>query len=84
MRMKCQACNKHESQWELKNIIDEESKDPSYMVCSNCLVDLVNCNLKPKQFKLILSNGHDDSEFLLHGDFYDDEGNALQPTYGSD
>lgn len=50
-----------------------------YDVCMNCLIALVNLSLSPKQFKSLLRRGHKDTEYLLHGDFYDNEGNALQP-----
>ena len=80
MNEKCQICGKHEVQWELKSTLgDESERDPIYKICSNCLDNLVNRNLSQKQFKNILKNGHSDNEYLLHEDFYDEDGNALQP-----
>lgn len=73
---KCQACEKHEEQWVLEGTY---TGDVPYHVCSNCLIPLVNLSLTKKQFKNLLKNGHKDDEYLLHGDFYDEQGNALQP-----
>jgi hypothetical protein len=43
---------------------------------------LTTYSLTKKQFKNLLKNGHTATEFLLHGDFYDEEGNAQQPLLG--
>jgi len=72
--MKCEACEENEAQATL----NVHGGKP-YTVCMNCLIALVNCALIPKQFKNLLKNGHVDTEFLIHSDFYDEEGNALQP-----
>ena len=72
----CESCNKGEVQWILK---DAYGKSKNYKICSNCLNNLTSCNLRPHQFKNLLANGHSDTEFLLHGDFYDEDGCALQP-----
>ena len=51
-----------------------------YLLCRNCEVDFVNCALSKEQFFNMLGNGHTTKEFMLHGDFYDeDSGEALQP-----
>ncbi len=76
MTQKCECCKKFEVQWTLKDQIDENIE---YNVCSNCLDALINRNLSKKQFKNLLTNGHTIKEFLLHDDFYDDDGTALQP-----
>ena len=74
----CEACGERHVQWILKDSYkDRNTKD--YRVCSTCLILLANTNLSSEQFKNLLSSGHTDAEFLLHGDFYDDDGNALQP-----
>lgn len=75
---KCQVCDENEIQWHLKDAYT--GKIPSYDVCTNCLMFLVNYSLSSKQFFNLLKNGHKVSEHLLHGDFYDEEtGEALQP-----
>jgi hypothetical protein len=73
----CESCGS-EKQWELKSMYG----DKTYGVCSNCLTNLVGLNLSKKQFKALLKAGHTDDEFLLHEDFYDEQGNALQPECG--
>ena len=72
----CEACGIRHIQWFLR---DEYNVLVTYKVCTNCLIRLVNKNLTPEQFKHLLSKGHKDNERLLHEDFYDDDGNALQP-----
>ena len=72
----CEACGERHVQWILK---DAYGNAKDYRVCSICLLLLVNTNLSSENFENLLSKGHSDNEFLLHGDFYDDEGNALQP-----
>jgi hypothetical protein len=77
----CESCNKNEEQWVLDGALEyQNGKDKPYHVCSNCLMELTTYSLKPEHFKNLIKNGHSTSEFLLHGDFYDDEsGEALQP-----
>lgn len=72
---RCEACDSFEVQW---NLADSYDKKVVYRVCTNCLDDLVNLSLSKKQFFNLLDNGHDPCEHLLHSDFYDDNGNALQ------
>ena len=74
---KCEACGRMSPGAELKLGARKEI----YILCLNCLIPFVNCNLSKEQFKSLLANGHTVSEFYLHDDFYDEEGNALQPTY---
>jgi hypothetical protein len=78
-KMKCECCKKVPHQWEL---IDTLDASVSYFVCSNCLPDLVTYNLKKKQLRNLAKSGHTQSEFLLHEDFYDEDGTALQPMFG--
>lgn len=73
----CEACDKNKEMWHLQDVYGEGT--PPYKVCANCLTPLTAYSLSPKQFKNLLKNGHTVSEFLLHEDFYDDEGKALQP-----
>lgn len=52
-----------------------------YFLCHNCEINLINLNLSKKQFKHLLENGHKPTEFMLHSDFYTEEGEALQPRW---
>lgn len=76
-KMKCECCKKTEHQWVLTDTLDDSV---SYFVCSNCLPALVSYNLSKKQFRHLIKAGHSMSEFLLHEDFYDEDGTALQPS----
>jgi hypothetical protein len=73
---KCESCKRFEVQWELK---DKLGTDKPYKVCTNCLGNLASRDLQPKEFKNLLKSKHSKKEFLLHEDFYDEKGNALQP-----
>lgn len=75
----CQACNHCKHQWILASTIDSIIDEPPYYVCSNCLIALINLSLSKRGFKTLLASGHTDSEFLLHSDFYNADGEALQP-----
>jgi hypothetical protein len=78
----CEACEKFEEQWVIKPSPDyDNGKDKPYHVCSNCMIGLTTYSLKPEQFKNLIKSGHNPSEHLLHGDFYDDDGNALQSLF---
>jgi len=50
-----------------------------YNVCHNCMIDLINLNLSKEQFAELIANDHTTDQFLLHDDFYDSKGRALQP-----
>lgn len=50
-----------------------------YLLCLNCEIPFVNLALSKEQFKSLLERGHTTKEFMLHEDFYDDDGEALQP-----
>lgn len=76
--VKCESCEEHQSQWTLKSNYNNKVK---YNVCSNCLLGLVAHSITKKQFKNLIENGHSKNEFLLHGDFYDNFGNAEQPIF---
>ena len=73
----CEACGIGLVQWFLQ---DRYNVLVTYKVCTACLQRLITLNLTPEQYKHLLSEGHKDNEFLLHSDFYDGEGNALQPS----
>src|SRR6266542_2891563 len=74
MAERCEAC-------ELR-IADrvEASDDPErpYHVCSTCLRRLQTRALRPLEW-YNLAKRHGWHEFLLHDDFYDEQGRALQP-----
>jgi hypothetical protein len=70
----CESCSGRERQWDLKSDNGEV-----YLLCSNCLIELVNLCLSPAHFKSLIRNGHKATEFMLHSDFYDEDGIALQP-----
>ena len=72
--MKCESCEKI-----FDNLIELIDGTSNYMICHNCLLKLVNLRLTPKNYKNLLKNSHDKNEFYLHGDFYDNNGEALQP-----
>jgi hypothetical protein len=75
-RKLCQSCERSEQMWNLSSAYKDE---PVYAVCANCLLFLTTHSLRPEMYKNLLKNGHKATEFLLHDDFYDDEGNAMQP-----
>lgn len=75
--MKCEACKERDSSSELK--VKKTKGCDKYELCLNCLAALINLCLTKEQFKNLLKSGHKDTEFYLHEDFYDEEGNALQP-----
>ena len=79
-KMKCECCKKTEHQFLLTDTYDNSV---SYFVCSCCLQELVNHNLSKKQYRHLIKAGHTNLEYLLHDDFYDGEGNALQPSINS-
>ena len=72
--IKCQACKKYDGSVKLVD-------DVVYEICHNCLGPLVNNDLTPKQFRN-LKKIHGCKAFLLHSDFYDNHGIALQPYKG--
>lgn len=78
MEKKCEACDK-----EYISVVMNELKtdEETYVVCANCLISLVCRDLSSEQYKNLLKNGHSAEEFLLHSDFYDEDGNALQSIY---
>jgi hypothetical protein len=59
---------------------DNEKTEINWVFCRNCsitwAVKLILCNLNNNQYKKLFSiHG---MTFLLHDDFYDEDGNALQ------
>ncbi len=60
-------------------LADASEGKERYTVCLNCLFSLVACSLSTEQFLRAKARGGDTNRFYLHDDFYDREGNALQP-----
>jgi len=75
--MKCEACG------EFPQMINLDTRDGVYNICHNCLLKLVTLSLSNQEFKNLLKNGHKSTEFYLHSDFYDGDGNALQSKFGT-
>lgn len=74
MSLLCQACERRPSS------IEERCDDPNqpYMVCQECHPRLMNRSLRPLEW-FNLAKRHGWAKFLLHDDFYDDNGEATQP-----
>ena len=72
--MECEACRKNDAQVCHTDLYD---KTQTYL-CKNCEVAYVNLSLTKKQFFNMIKSGHTTKEFMLHSDFYDEEGVALQ------
>ena len=70
----CQACERRLSS------IEEECDDPNqpYMVCDECHTRLMSCSLRPLEW-FNLAKRHGWANYLLHDDFYEDNGEATQP-----
>jgi hypothetical protein len=80
--MKCEAC---EGPLSVKSTLTEEydgERTSKYVLCANCLLQLVTLSLTKRQFKNLIKNGHSPDEFYLHGDFYSESGEAMQPKLG--
>lgn len=73
----CQSCIDGPIQYRLQG--DGEGED--YYLCADCLVEIVNHALTPEHFFNLLNHGHVSSEFLLHSDFYDENGMELQSKF---
>lgn len=74
----CEACRTNilgrpEVLWHLCREGEE------YTLCSYSLDALLLHSLTPTQFHGLLGSGHTPEEFLLHADFYDQDGDALRP-----
>lgn len=74
MTFLCQACERCPS------LIEERDDDPSepYLVCQECHGRLISRRLRPSEW-FNLAKRHGWAKFLLHDDFYDDNGEATQP-----
>lgn len=72
--MKCQACKLKES------VIIEKCDDEvqPYILCEDCHHRLLTYSLRPIEW-YNLAVIHTFHKFLLHDDFYEDDGNATQP-----
>jgi hypothetical protein len=55
-----------------------EDHDATYELCSTHMEKLIRRSLAPKEFSVLyLKHGN---TFLLHDDFYEDDGEAVQPV----
>lgn len=63
-----------------KGAIKISDGDDVYSLNKETLIRLIEHNLTKKEYK-VLSKKYSKDNFHLHEDFYDDEGNALQPMY---
>jgi len=70
----CEACKQHVA------TVTETSDEPKqpYHVCPQCHERLVNYSLRPIEW-YNLAVVHSPNKFLLHDDFYDEDGEAYQP-----
>ena len=75
----CECCEKYPVMWKLKDVYVGEHGAKTYKLCANCLDELIHLALSQKHYKNLLKNGHDADEYFIHSDFYDEDGNALQP-----
>ncbi len=73
---KCEACNKS-VEIAAKNKLT--CYNAIYILCANCLFSLITYNLSPKQYFNLIWNYHVVDEFYLHCDFYNVDGESLQP-----
>jgi hypothetical protein len=74
MNLLCQACERRPSS------IEERDDDPNepYLVCRECHQRLMSRSLRPLEW-FNLAKRHGWAKFMLHDDFYDDNGEATQP-----
>lgn len=72
--MFCQACKI--KQTEVIEKCDDENQP--YELCKECHSRLLNYALRPIEW-YNLASIHTYNKFLLHDDFYDDDGTATQP-----
>lgn len=74
MSVLCQACER------IPSSVVEAADEPSepYLVCQACHERLLSRSLRPLEW-FNLAKRHSWRRFLLHDDFYDDDGTASQP-----
>lgn len=70
----CEACGRHN---QVERIDDDDTGEP-YLVCNDCAQRLRLRALRPSEWFNIASK-HGWQKYLLHDDFYDQVGTALQP-----
>lgn len=77
--MKCEACEKSAA-----NVVEScDDPDEPYQVCSSCHKRLLTRALRPREW-YNLAKRHGWYQFLLHDDFYDEDGRADQPEIDVD
>jgi hypothetical protein len=79
MNQPCEACERAEG-----NIVEpcDDARDP-YRLCAACHQRLHARSLRPLEW-FNLAKRHSWDQFLLHDDFYDEDGTAVQPEAGVD
>ena len=76
MTKSCDACRYNEFPEILYTLSDDKY---TYVLCPNCLTPFVAHGLHSNLWKVLIKKFPD--SFNLNDDFYDDEGNALQPAW---
>lgn len=71
---RCQACRER----EVEVLVDDEDSTDPYSVCGACARRLRAKALRPLEW-FNLASIHGSGRYLLHDDFYDDQGEAAQP-----
>ena len=74
MKCECGCGNDAQIGW-----VERGSDEKLYCLCHNCVIPFANLSLKKKQYLALLKAGHTADEFMIHSDFYDSDGTALQP-----
>src|SRR6185295_2208136 len=70
----CEACKAA----QVQSIVESDDPTSPFAVCSACAHRLRTFSLRPLEwYNLVCS--HSPYEFLLHDDFFDDDGTACQP-----
>ena len=70
----CEACKSH----DIQVVATEDNPDQPYKLCRQCHARLLSYSLRPIEW-YNLAVIHSPNTFLLHDDFYDDDGEATQP-----
>lgn len=57
-----------------------ESLNEHYTLQSDIMMRLLTYNLTPNEWKTLIKK-YNQNNYMLHDDFYDEDGNAIQPVY---
>ena len=55
------------------------SGDEKYVLNSDIMHRLIRCNLEPEEYLTLIKTRQGKFSFMIHEDFYDEDGYALQP-----